>query len=135
MGSGFVYDRDRHIVTNYHVIAGGATEGNVQVTFLDGSPYNAKLIGGDPFSDLAVLQLEREDIPSDKLVPLPIGDSTALSVGEGVVAIGNPFGLSGSMTEGIISGLGRILPSAEQEENPETLPSDLPHLPVFLSRT
>ena len=80
--------------------------------------YNAKLIGGDPFSDLAVLQLEREDIPSDKLVPLPIGDSTALSVGEGVVAIGNPFGLSGSMTEGIISGLGRILPSAEQEENP-----------------
>ena len=79
--------------------------------------------------------MEREDIPSDKLLPLPIGDSTALSVGEGVVAIGNPFGLSGSMTEGIISGLGRILPSAEQEENPETLPSDLPHLPVFLSRT
>jgi len=132
LGSGFVYDRDRHIVTNYHVIAGGATEGNVQVTFLDGSTYNAKLIGGDPFSDLAVLQLERKDIPSDKLVPLPIGDSTALSVGEGVVAIGNPFGLSGSMTEGIISGLGRILPSAEQEENPETLPSDLPPSTGFL---
>jgi S1-C subfamily serine protease len=124
LGSGFVYDRDGHIVTNYHVIAGGAAEGNIQVTFLDGSTYNARLIGGDPFSDLAVLQLEREDIPLDKLVPLPIGDSTALSVGEGVVAIGNPFGLSGSMTEGIISGLGRILPSAEQED-PNTLPSDL----------
>ena len=124
LGSGFVYDRDGHIVTNYHVIAGGATEGNIQVTFLDGSTYKARLIGGDPFSDLAVLQLEREDIPLDKLVPLPIGDSTALSVGEGVVAIGNPFGLSGSMTEGIISGLGRILPSAEQED-PNTLPSDL----------
>jgi S1-C subfamily serine protease len=125
LGSGFVYDRDGHIVTNFHVIAGGAPEGNIQVTFLDGSTYNARLIGGDPFSDLAVLQLEREDIPLDKLVPLPIGDSTALSVGEGVVAIGNPFGLSGSMTEGIISGLGRILPSAEQEEDPNTLPSDL----------
>jgi S1-C subfamily serine protease len=125
LGSGFVYDTDGHIITNYHVIAGGATEGNIQVTFLDGSTYNARLIGGDPFSDLAVLQLEREDIPLDKLVPLPIGDSTALSVGEGVVAIGNPFGLSGSMTEGIISGLGRILPSVEQEEDPNTLPSDL----------
>jgi S1-C subfamily serine protease len=125
LGSGFVYDRDGHIVTNFHVIAGGAPEGNIQVTFLDGSTYNARLIGGDPFSDLAVLQLEREDIPLDKLVPLPIGDSTALSVGEGVVAIGNPFGLSGSMTEGIISGLGRILPSAEQGEDPNTLPSDL----------
>jgi S1-C subfamily serine protease len=125
LGSGFVYDRDGHIVTNFHVIAGGAPEGNIQVTFLDGSTYNARLIGGDPFSDLAVLKLEREDVPLDKLVPLPIGDSTALSVGEGVVAIGNPFGLSGSMTEGIISGLGRILPSAEQEEDPNTLPSDL----------
>jgi S1-C subfamily serine protease len=125
LGSGFVYDRDGHIVTNFHVIAGGASVGDIQVTFLDGSTYNARLIGGDPFSDLAVLQLEREDIPLDKLIPLPIGDSTALSVGEGVVAIGNPFGLSGSMTEGIISGLGRILPSAEQEEDPNTLPSDL----------
>jgi S1-C subfamily serine protease len=125
LGSGFVYDRDGHIVTNFHVIAGGPPEGNIQVTFLDGSTYNARLIGGDPFSDLAVLQLEREDIPLDKLVPLPIGDSTALSVGEGVVAIGNPFGLSGSMTEGIISGLGRILPSAEQEQDPNTLPTDL----------
>lgn len=130
MGSGFVYDRDGHIVTNYHVIAGGATGGNIQVTFLDGSTYNARLIGVDPFSDLAVLQLEREDIPLDKLVPLPVGDSTDLSVGEGVVAIGNPFGLSGSMTEGIISGLGRILPSTEQD--PNTLPSELPPSTGFL---
>jgi S1-C subfamily serine protease len=132
LGSGFVYDRDGHIVTNYHVIAGGATEGDVQITFLDGSTYNARLIGGDPFSDLAVLQLGREDVSSDRLAPLPIGDSTALSVGEGVVAIGNPFGLSGSMTEGIISGLGRILPSAEQEEDPNTLPSNLPPSTGFL---
>lgn len=124
LGSGFVYDRNGHIVTNYHVIAGGTSEGKVQITFLDGSTYNARLIGGDPFSDLAVLQLDGENIPSYKLVPLPIGDSTTLRVGERVVAIGNPFGLSGSMTEGIVSGLGRMLPSAEQEEELEMIPSN-----------
>jgi serine protease Do len=123
LGSGFVYDRNGHIVTNYHVITGGTSEGKVQITFLDGSTYNARLIGGDPFSDLAVLKLEEENIPSHKLVPLPIGDSTTLRVGERVVAIGNPFGLSGSMTEGIVSGLGRMLPSAEQEEL-EMIPSN-----------
>ena len=123
LGSGFVYDRNGHIVTNYHVIAGGTSEGKVQITFLDGSTYNARLIGGDPFSDLAVLKLDGENIPSYKLVPLPIGDSTTLRVGERVVAIGNPFGLSGSMTEGIVSGLGRMLPSAEQEEL-EMIPSN-----------
>jgi S1-C subfamily serine protease len=124
LGSGFVYDRNGHIVTNYHVITGGTSEGKVQITFLDGSTYNARLIGGDPFSDLAVLQLDGENIPSYKLVPLPIGDSTTLRVGELVVAIGNPFGLSGSMTEGIVSGLGRMLPSAEQEEELEMIPSN-----------
>src|ERR671923_611656 len=124
LGSGFVYDRNGHIVTNYHVIAGGISEGKVQITFLDGSTYNARLIGGDPFSDLAVLKLDKENIPSHKLVPLPIGDSTTLRVGERVVAIGNPFGLSGSMTEGIVSGLGRMLPSAEQEEELEMIPSN-----------
>jgi S1-C subfamily serine protease len=132
LGSGFIFDRDGHIVTNYHVIAGGATQGNVQITFLDGSAYNARLIGGDPFSDLAVLRLNGENIPSDKLVPLPIGDSTTLRVGEGVVAIGNPFGLSGSMTEGIISGLGRMLPSAEQEVESDTIPSGLDTSTGFL---
>lgn len=124
LGSGFVYDRNGHIVTNYHVITGGTSEGKVQITFLDGSTYNARLIGGDPFSDLAVLKLDKENIPSHKLVPLSIGDSTTLRVGERVVAIGNPFGLSGSMTEGIVSGLGRMLPSAEQEEELEMIPSN-----------
>ena len=132
LGSGFVYDRNGHIVTNYHVITGGTSEGKVQITFLDGSTYNARLIGGDPFSDLAVLQLDGENIPSYKLVPLPIGDSTTLRVGELVVAIGNPFGLSGSMTEGIVSGLGRMLPSAEQEEELEMIPSNLAPSAGFL---
>jgi S1-C subfamily serine protease len=117
LGSGFVYDKNGHIVTNYHVIAGAVR--NVQITFLDGTVYNARLIGGDPFSDLAVLKIEVNNIPSDKLISLPIGDSTSLRIGEQIVAIGNPFGLSGSMTEGIISGLGRLIPSSpESPRNP-----------------
>ena len=83
---------------------------DIRITFLDGSTYNAIVISSDPFSDLAVLKLEGDNIPYDKLVPLPVGDSTSLRIGEQVVAIGNPFGLSGSMTEGIISGLGRLHP-------------------------
>jgi S1-C subfamily serine protease len=119
LGSGFVYDKNGHIVTNYHVIAGSKTQGNVQITFLDGTVYNAKLVGVDPFSDLAVLKIEGDNIPSDKLVPLPIGDSTSLRVGQQIAAIGNPFGLSGSMTEGIVSGLGRMIPSSpESPRNP-----------------
>ncbi|MDQ3718992.1 MAG: S1C family serine protease, partial [Thermoproteota archaeon] len=114
LGSGFVYDKDGHIITNYHVAAGSRGE-SLQITFLDGTIYQAKLVGGDPFSDLAVLQTT-ENVPSDKLIPLPIGNSTSLRVGERVVAIGNPFGLSGSMTEGIVSGLGRLLPSSEQSQ-------------------
>jgi S1-C subfamily serine protease len=113
LGSGFVY----------HVVAGSKTEGNVQITFLDGTVYNARLIGGDPFSDLAVLKVEGDNIPSDKLIPLPIGDSTSLRVGEQIAAIGNPFGLSGSMTEGIVSGLGRMIPSSP--ESPRNPPDDI----------
>ncbi len=123
LGSGFVYDKNGYIVTNYHVVAGSKAEGNVQITFLDGTVYNAMLIGGDPFSDLAVLKVEGDNIPSDKLIPLPIGDSTSLRVGEQIAAIGNPFGLSGSMTEGIVSGLGRMIPSSP--ESPRNPPDDI----------
>ena len=115
LGSGFIYDRDGHIVTNYHVVASAIGDTNrlvsingdseITVTFLDGSAYNARVVGSDQFSDLAVLKLEGDHIPYDKLDPLSIGDSIPLRVGEQVVAIGNPYGLSGSMTEGIISGL------------------------------
>ena len=121
LGSGFVYDNDGHIITNYHVVAGSRGE-NIQITFLDGTIYQAKVVGGDPFSDLTVLQTA-ENVPSDKLIPLPIGNSTTLRVGERVVAIGNPFGLSGSMTEGIVSGLGRLLPSSEQSQTIPEPPS------------
>ena len=106
LGSGFVYDDKGHIITNNHVVSGS---GRIDVTFLDGTIYRAKLVGRDPYTDLAVLIVE--DVPTDKLIPLPLADSSRLQVGEQVAAIGNPFGLSGSMTAGIVSGLGRLLPT------------------------
>ena len=87
----------------------------MQVTFLDGNVYSADLVGFDQFADLAVIKVK--NITSDKLTPLPLANSSALRIGETVVAIGNPFGLSGSMTVGIVSGLGRLLPSNENGEN------------------
>src|SRR5918997_2762423 len=135
IGSGFVYNNDGLIVTNYHVVApsirppgelirGETNDGvDINVAFEDGTIYPATLVGADPFSDIAVI-----DIPEDaknRLVPLPIGNSSELRVGQQVVAIGNPFGLSGSMTEGIVSGLGRLIPSSEEEQMPP-LPYGLP---------
>jgi S1-C subfamily serine protease len=122
LGSGFIYDNKGHIITNYHVVAGSRGE-NLQITFLDGTTYHAKVVGGDPFSDLAVLQTAT-NVQLNKLVPLHIGNSTSLRVGEKVVAIGNPFGLSGSMTDGIVSGLGRMLPSSEQSQTIPQPPSE-----------
>jgi len=118
LGSGFVYDTNRHIITNYHVAGGGR---DLDVTFMDGNIYHAKLIGSDPFTDLAVLYVQ--DVPKDKLAPLPLGDSAKLSVGEQIAAIGNPFGLSGSMTTGIISGLGRIIPSDPTSGSQYSIPN------------
>lgn len=105
LGSGFVYDKDGHIVTNYHVVR---TESDVEVTFSTGTKTNARIIGVDPDSDLAVLKV---DIPFQELVPLPLGDSDEVKVGQFAAAIGNPFGLEGAMTFGIVSGTGRILQS------------------------
>ena len=117
LGSGFVYDNNGHVITNYHVLVPGSNNNNdeLQVTFLDGSVYSADLVGSDQDADLAVIKVK--NITSDKLTPLPLANSSALRIGESVVAIGNPFGLSGSMTEGIVSGLGRLLPSNENGEN------------------
>jgi S1-C subfamily serine protease len=108
LGSGFIYDNNGHIITNYHVIAGSNPE-DISITFIDGTVYRARVIGTDQYSDFAVLHVE-EDVPAEKLIPLPLGNSSALRVGQEVVAIGNPFGLSGSMTEGIVSGLNRLIP-------------------------
>ena len=116
LGSGFVYDKDGHVITNYHVVVPGSNNNDeLQVSFLDGNVYSAELVGFDQFADLAVIKVK--NITSDKLTPLPLANSTNLRIGETVVAIGNPFGLSGSMTVGIVSGLGRLLPSNENGED------------------
>jgi S1-C subfamily serine protease len=116
LGSGFVYDKSGHVITNYHVVVPGSNNNDeLQVSFLDGNVYSAELVGFDQFADLAVLKVN--NITSDKLMPLSLANSSALRIGETVVAIGNPFGLSGSMTVGIVSGLGRLLPSNENGEN------------------
>jgi S1-C subfamily serine protease len=107
LGSGFLYDSDGHIITNNHVVEGVDT---ASVTFLDGSVYRANVVGADPYTDLAVIKV---NAPQEKLAALPLGDSSKLEVGQQVAAIGNPFGLSGSMTTGIISQVGRLLPLAE----------------------
>ncbi len=103
-GSGFVYDKEGHIVTNNHVVEGAE---EIEVTFSDGTIVEAKVIGTDPDSDLAVLKV---DLPPERLQAVELGDSDELEVGQRVIAIGNPFGLNGTMTTGIISALGRTLP-------------------------
>jgi S1-C subfamily serine protease len=117
VGSGFVYDREGHIVTNYHVIAGARAPENIDVTFSDGAVYRAEVIGTDQYSDLVVLQIQ-DQAARQKMIPLPIGNSSQLYVGDQVVAIGNPFGLTGTMTLGIISGLSRLLPVQSSQDTP-----------------
>jgi len=105
LGSGFVYDGQGHILTNYHVVEGA---NQVEVDFPSGYKIYGTVIGTDLDSDLAVVKV---NAPASELHPLPLGNSTSLQVGQTVIAIGNPFGLSGSMTTGIVSALGRTLDS------------------------
>ena len=100
-GSGFVYDTSGHIVTNQHVVDGADS---VSVTFADGSTYKATVVGTDASTDVAVLKV---DAPASKLHPLTLADSSRVAVGDGVVAIGSPFGLDNTVTTGIVSALGR----------------------------
>jgi putative serine protease PepD len=104
-GSGWIYDTEGHVITNQHVVEGASS---VRVMLADGSSYSATVVGADPSTDLAVIKV---DAPADKLVPLSVGDSNALEVGDGVVAIGSPFGLEGSVTSGIVSALNREMQS------------------------
>lgn len=107
-GSGWVYSGDGYIVTNDHVVNGETT---VEVDFASGTKTSGKVVGTDAYSDLAVIQV---DVAAAELHPLPMGDSSIVQVGQTVIAIGNPFGLNGTMTTGIISALGRSLPSTQQ---------------------
>jgi S1-C subfamily serine protease len=104
LGSGFVWDTEGHIVTNNHVVE-GADE--ITVTFADGSSAPAELVGADPDSDLAVIKI---DSTTDRLQPVQLADSDGVKVGQLAVAIGNPYGLEGTMTVGFVSAIGRSLP-------------------------
>ena len=106
-GSGFVYDREGHIVTNFHVV-GGSRE--LFVTFFDESRVPATLVGADPSNDLAVIKV---DVAPELLRKIPLGDSEGLKVGRFVVAIGNPFGLQQTLTTGVVSSLGRVIESPD----------------------
>src|SRR3989441_9199732 len=107
LGSGFVYDKEGRIITNNHVVEGSKT---VDVTFIDGNTYTAKVVGTDPDNDIAVIQII-DNYSDENLIPLTLGNSTDLQVGQPVIAIGNPFGLSDTVTTGIISAIGRLLPN------------------------
>ena len=109
LGSGFVYDKQGHIVTNNHVIDGAKT---ADISFVDGNTYRAKILGTDPSGDLAVLQIT-DNFSAEKVVPLVIANSSSLQVGQQLIALGNPFGLSDTMTTGIVSQVGRLLPNPD----------------------
>jgi S1-C subfamily serine protease len=110
LGSGFVYDENGHIVTNNHVVANARI---VDITFIDGNRYTANVTGRDVYSDLAVLKIVENFTQAELAPPLILGNSSELKVGDQVVAIGNPFGLEGSITTGIVSQTGRLLPLEE----------------------
>ena len=118
VGSGFVFDKMGHIITNAHVIEDST---KTVVTFLDGRSYNAEIIGIDQYTDIGVIKVSAD---LKLLQPLSLGDSSDLNVGEPIAAIGNPFGLSGSMTSGIISQMGRLLPSGSGYSIPDVIQTD-----------
>jgi 2-alkenal reductase len=110
VGSGFVYDVG-YVVTNYHVVEGGTA---LEIDFPSGYKTRGEVVGSDLDSDLAVIQV---DAPDEVFVPLKMGDSDSLEVGQTVVAIGNPFRLTGTMTLGIVSAKGRTLESLRQADS------------------
>ena len=120
IGSGIVYDLSGHIITSNHVVEDYQ---KIRVVFHDGQSYSAKVSGTDRFADLAVIKVEADP---QTLHPLPLGDSSKLRIGDQVTAIGSPFGLSGSMTSGIVSQLGRILnpPNLQSFSIPNVIQTD-----------
>ena len=118
-GSGFVWDKEGHIVTNYHVVEDAD---KVKVIFADGGSAEAEVIGTDPDADLAVLKV---NLPASELQPLVVGDSDALQVGQLTIAIGNPYGQDFTMTTGIVSAVGRTIPSSRSSFSiPEVIQTD-----------
>ncbi len=118
MGSGFVYSDEGYVITNQHVVQDAE---KVMITFLDGEAYIGNVVGSDRDLDIAVVKVE----PTNTyLQPIKIGDSSKLKVGEKIAAIGNPFGLSGSMTSGIVSQMGRLLPQESGYSIPDVIQTD-----------
>ena len=110
-GTGWVYDKDGHIVTNSHVVAAASS---VKVTFNDGNQYDATVVGKDPISDIAVVRIS-ENYTAESLLPVEFGNSSTVRVGERVIAIGNPYGLSNTLTGGFISQTGRLILESESK--------------------
>jgi 2-alkenal reductase len=110
LGSGWVFDSSGHVVTNQHVVENNS---EVEVDFASGYKAHGTVVGTSSDADIAVIKV---DAPADQIHPLAIGDSSKLQVGQTVVAIGNPFGLNGTMTVGIVSALGRTQPSTQSPE-------------------
>jgi len=121
-GSGFVYDTEGMIVTNNHVIE-DAINGGITVTFLDGTTVKATVVGADPYSDIAVIKV---DVTASLLKPIRLGSSSALEVGEPVLAIGNPYGLADTLTQGIVSALGREMDSGSGYAIVDVIQTDAP---------
>src|SRR5436190_15334056 len=119
-GSGFVIDKQGHIVTNQHVVASG---GSVQVQFANGRKAAARVVGSDPSSDVAVLKVS---VSSSQLQPLTFGDSSKVQVGDGVVAIGSPFGLAGTVTTGVVSALNRSIAAPNRYTITGAIQTDAP---------
>ncbi len=117
-GSGFVISKEGYIVTNNHVVENAVS---VLVTFYDGTRLEAEIIGVDPDSDLAIIKV---DAPPESLLPVTWGNSELVKVGQRAIAIGNPFGLEGTLTTGIISALGRSLPALNRFRIPEIIQTD-----------
>ena len=113
LGSGFLFDNQGHIITNNHVVGDSKV---VDVTFTNGDRLRANVTAVDPYIDIAVLKIienQNNTLVQGPLSPLPLGNSSALIVGDQVIAIGNPYGLAGTMTTGIVSQVGRLVPAPE----------------------
>lgn len=115
-GSGFIYSEDGYIITNQHVVGEGR---GVRITFPDGKIEEAEIIGEDIYSDIAVLKVDRED-----LNPIPVGSTEQLNPGDAVVALGNPFGLEGTITKGIVSQKNRLMTTEEGFSIPNVIQTD-----------
>jgi S1-C subfamily serine protease len=125
LGSGFLFDNQGHIITNNHVVGDAKI---VDVTFTNGDRLRANVTAVDPYIDIAVLKIietQNNTIDQAQIRPLPTGNSSALTVGDQVIAIGNPYGLAGTMTTGIVSQVGRLVPAPDvQFSVPDVIQTD-----------